>query len=170
MEKALSAINKMQTDGVIGNYAIGGAIAAFFYIEPAATYDIDIFITLDPGPGGLIILTPLYDYLKKLGYQEDREMVMIENWAVQFLPAFDPLTQEALETAVPIEFKSVPTRIFKAEYLMAISLQTGRDKDLARLVQFIEFDVANYDYFEKILKKHDLVDKWRIFQSRFPKN
>ena len=170
MERTLAVINQMQADGVIGQYAIGGAIAAFFYIEPATTYDIDIFITLEPGPGGLIILTPIYDYLKEKGYSEEGETVMIEGWAVQFLPAFAALLQEAMKNAATIEYKGINIRILKAEYLMAISLQTGRGKDFARLVQFVEFEVADRGYLKDILDRHHLDGKWQTFENRFLKN
>jgi len=53
VEKTLRVINRMETDGVIGRYAIGGAVAAIFYIEPFTTYDLDIFFAADI-PGGLI--------------------------------------------------------------------------------------------------------------------
>lgn len=46
MKATLEVINQMQADGVIGKYAIGGAVAATIYVEPAATLDIDIFVTL----------------------------------------------------------------------------------------------------------------------------
>ena len=35
----------MRTDGVIGKYAIGGAVGATFYLEPSATLDIDEVLT-----------------------------------------------------------------------------------------------------------------------------
>jgi len=170
MEKTLAVINQMQADGVIGKYAIGGAIAAFYYIEPAATKDLDIFIALDPEPGGLVLLAPIYNYLKTKGYREECEAVLIENWAVQFLPASDPLLQEALDTAGRIEFQGAPTRIFRAEYLMAISLRTGRDKDYARLAQFIEENIADQTLFTEILKRHHLIEQWEKFKNRPPSN
>jgi len=34
----------MQKKKVIAKYAIGGGIAAIFYMEPMLTYDLDIFI------------------------------------------------------------------------------------------------------------------------------
>jgi hypothetical protein len=40
-------VNRMQADGVIDRYALGGAVAAAFYLEPVATIDVDIF---EPGP------------------------------------------------------------------------------------------------------------------------
>jgi hypothetical protein len=39
VEKTLKVINRMEADGVIRQYAIGGAVAAIFYVEPFATYD-----------------------------------------------------------------------------------------------------------------------------------
>ncbi len=67
-------INHMEADGVIGHYAIGGAVAALFYIEIASTEDLDIFISFDDAPGtlksGLITLTPILDYLAERGYTE----------------------------------------------------------------------------------------------------
>jgi hypothetical protein len=46
MKATLEAINRMQADGVIGKYAIGGAVGATFYLEPVATADVDIFVML----------------------------------------------------------------------------------------------------------------------------
>lgn len=42
MKKTLEEINQMQADGVISHYAIGGAVGATFYLEPAATLDVDV--------------------------------------------------------------------------------------------------------------------------------
>ena len=44
MEKTLAVINKLEQQGLIGRYAIGGAVAATRYIEPIQTYDLDIFV------------------------------------------------------------------------------------------------------------------------------
>jgi hypothetical protein len=40
---------------VLSRYAVGGAVAATFYIEPAATEDIDVFAVLEPQPGTFIV-------------------------------------------------------------------------------------------------------------------
>ncbi len=45
MEKALSVINEMMHLGLIKSYAIGGGIAATYYIEPVLTYDLDVFLS-----------------------------------------------------------------------------------------------------------------------------
>jgi hypothetical protein len=158
----------MQGEGVIGEYAIGGAIAAFFYLEPAATFDVDVFIPLDPIAGELISLTPIYEYLRAQGYREKDETITIEEWDVQFIPAYNSLLQEALRAARTIDLDGIVTRILSAEHLMAIALQTGRSKDFARLVQFLETDVADRTRFDEILRRHGLGEKWRAFRERFP--
>ena len=99
MKATLIVINKMQADGVIGHYAIGGAVGATFYLEPVATLDIDIFISFQT-TGSLISLSPIYDYLTALGFQTEKEYIKIGGWPVQFLPAGNALLEEALEQAL----------------------------------------------------------------------
>ena len=49
----------------------------------------------------------------------------------------------------------------------AIALQTGRAKDKARLLQFIEDCALDAARFQAILARHDLVDRWRQFEQQF---
>ena len=46
MERTVKVLNEMKTEGVILDYALGGAVAALFYIEPIETHDLDVFISL----------------------------------------------------------------------------------------------------------------------------
>lgn len=46
IKEAIFVINQMQADGIIGRYAIGGAIGETFYLEPVSTVDLDIFMAL----------------------------------------------------------------------------------------------------------------------------
>ena len=167
MERALAVINQLERDGVIGRYAIGGAVAATRYIEPIQTYDLDVFVLLPALPSGLLTITPIYNHLMQMGYEPKAEFVIIEGWAVQFLPVYDSLTEEALERAVQVDFDSTPTRVFTAEHLAAIMVNTGRPKDHARLVQFFEFDVVNRVILESIIDRHSLNAKWNSFRKRF---
>jgi hypothetical protein len=47
MKQTLDVINAMEADGVIGRYAIAGAVAAYNYIEPTVTEDVDILVSFD---------------------------------------------------------------------------------------------------------------------------
>jgi hypothetical protein len=102
VKATIESINQMQADGIIGNYAIGGAVGATFYLEPAATLDVDIFVTPPTAPGGLLLSHgPIYDYLKARGGTVEDEPMVIGGWPVQFLPASDELELEGLAEAVP---------------------------------------------------------------------
>lgn len=167
MERTLAVINKMEQEGIIGRYAIGGAIAATLYVEPIQTYDLDLFVIFPETQSGLVSITPLYSYLMQQGYTPQGETITVEGWPVQFLPVYNALTEEALMTAVDVEFGATPTRVVSAEHLAAIMLETGRAKDHARLVQFFEFDVVNRAILSAIVERHGLTAKWKSFRQRF---
>lgn len=91
MKQTLEEIGTMEAAGVIGRYAISGAVAAFNYVEAAVTQDLDILISFDEaltqGSSGLLSLSPIYSYLRSKGYEEHRkEGIMIGGWPVRFLP------------------------------------------------------------------------------------
>ena len=160
MEKTLRVLNRLVKDDIIENYAIGGAVAAIFYIEPINTNDLDIFFLVKDENYGLDMLKPLYDYLFELGYKAENETVEIEGWPVQFLPVFNPLLEEAVEEAKDIRFKRTTTRVMSAEHLVAIMLQTGRHKDFARIHQFLEQNLLDNAQLFAILERHGLRQKW----------
>src|SRR5687767_15804683 len=99
MREILKIINRMVKDGVIKEYAIGGAVAAIYYLEPFDTADLDIFIQVETSDSALMILAPIYEYLTRRGYKAKGKFIYIEGLPVQFLPVFDPLTEEAVEKA-----------------------------------------------------------------------
>ena len=157
----------MVKDGVIEQYAIGGAVAAIFYVEPINTNDLDIFFHVANPNDNLAILTPLYDYLSASGYRARGETIDIEGWPVQFLPVFNPLIEEAVEEAKEIRFKRTRTRVMQAEHLVAIMLQTGRLKDYARIAQFIEHEAIDRERLTDILTQHDLMKEWKTFERDY---
>jgi|SRR6266404_1275307 len=169
MEKTLRVLNRMVREGVIDKYAIGGAVAAVFYIEPINTNDLDIFFHVKDADNKLDILAPLYDYLSGLGYEVEGEAVDIEGWPVQFLPIFNPLLEEAVEQANEIRFKRTKTRVMQAEHLVAIMLQTGRLKDFARIHQFVEAGGLNDALLFQILARHGLMEQWKTRYRENPK-
>jgi hypothetical protein len=167
-QAALQVVNQMQDVGVIGEYAIGGAVAATFYLEPAATLDIDIFISFKNVPKSSIVsLEPIYTYLKSRGYGLENEHIVIEDWQIQFLPADEDLYNEALEQAVEVKVGEVKTRVMTAEHLMAIALRTGRGKDLIRLEQFVQSKNFNQKKLDEILTRHNLIAKWKQFHDKY---
>jgi hypothetical protein len=167
MKETLKVINRMVKDGIIEAYAIGGAVAAIYYLEPFDTSDLDVFVAVKASENDLMILAPLYDYLTKKGYEAQGEFIYLEGLPVQFLPVFNPLTEEALERAHTIKFARVATRLMRAEHLVAIMLQTGRPKDYLRINMFLEQGTLDMKMFEDLLQRHGLLEKWRANESRF---
>jgi len=168
MKTTLEVINQMQADGVIGKYAIGGAVGATFYLEPSATLDIDIFVSLVKEQGSaLITLSPIYEYLKAHGHKIQKEHIVIGGWPVQFLPPADALAEEALAQAIETGIEGIRTRVMTAEHLVAIALKTGRAKDHNRILQFIESGALEPDRLDDILARHGLLEKWEQFRQKF---
>lgn len=168
--EVLKVINQMQADGVIGKYAIGGAVGATFYLEPSATLDIDIFVALRNAPGSLLVtLDPIYKYLTapERSYKIEKEYVIVEGWPVQFLPPSDALGEEALAKAVETKLDGIKTWVMTAEHLVALAIKLGRAKDFARIVQFIESGVIKPGKLDGILSRHRLLAKWREFERKF---
>ena len=168
IKETIAAINRMQTDGIIERYAIGGAVGATFYLEPVSTLDVDVFITFRPDAGQLLISPqPIFEYLKARGGVVQGEYIVVAGWPVQFLPPGTPLVEEALQESVERDVDGTPARVFTAEHLAAIALQTGRAKDKARLLQFIEAGALDAARFQAILARHGLVDRWHQFERQF---
>ena len=168
IKDTIAAINQMQSDRIFQRYAIGGAVGATFYLEPVATMDVDVFISFQPESGKMLISPqPIFDYLKARGGIMEGEYIVVAGWPVQFLPAATPLTMEALEQAVEQHVAGVPARVFTAEHLAAIALQTGRAKDKARLLQFVEADALDTARFQDIVGRNGLAGAWRQFAQQF---
>jgi hypothetical protein len=168
IQDVLTAINQMEADGIIDQYAIGGAVGATFYLEPLATLDVDVFVAFRAESGRLLVSPQrIFDYLKARGGTMEGEYVVVAGWPVQFLPASGPLLKEALDRAVDSDVEGTRARVFTAEHLAAIALQTGRAKDKARLLQFIESGAVDAGRLQDIIVRHELLELWRRFERQF---
>ena len=161
MRRVFSVINEMKRDGVIESYAVGGAVAAIFYIEPSSTMDVDIFVALKPYPGKVVLsLEPIYDYLTAKGATVEDEHLVYAGWPLQFLPANSRLVEEALDQAQEFDDDGVSIRVFNLEHLAAIALEVGRGKDKLRLDGFVNSGKMDFDKFKDILRRYGLVSKY----------
>ena len=166
MQKTVKILNKLKEEGIIEDYAIGGAIAAYFHIEPTVTDDLDVFISIGEKNGQIITLSPIYNRLKELGFDEfEKEGVVIDKWPVQFLPASSSLEKEALENSKQEIIEGEKVRVFTPEYLMAVCVAVGRAKDKIRLIQFMEENCYDETLFHDILKRHKLDEKWKSIKK-----
>jgi hypothetical protein len=160
-------LNGLENEGLIKRYVIGGGIAVLFYAEPILTYDLDVFCLLPTDNGGVITLSPIYEYLQNKGYRVQGEHIDIEGIPVQFIPAYNELVEEALEEAIEVKYKRVRTRIVRLEHLVAIMLQTYRPKDRERIIVLLDETQVDSIYLENILKRHRLQEKWDKFRRLY---
>jgi hypothetical protein len=168
IKDVLKAFNDMEAAGLFDRYAIGGAVGALFYLEPTDTADIDIFISLSAEPDRIIVdLSPIYDYLKGKGGSLHGEHIRVFGWPVQVLAVSGGLVEEALKEAKETAVEGVRTRVFSAEHLAAIALQTGRAKDKARLLQFLESAALDHVKLMDIFERRGLNAAWDKFKAQF---
>jgi len=118
----LQAVNDLKGTGIISDYAVAGAMALVFWIEPIATFDLDVLVLM-PQPASLLVsLEPIYQWAAVRGYAAKHEHVIIDGVPVQFLPSFGPLADEAIHTAVDRTYQGVDVRVVRPEYLIALYL------------------------------------------------
>lgn len=160
MEKTIQVLNELVQQQVIERYAIGGAIAALFYLEPFETHDLGVFVILSPSTGPILTLDRIYQYLQTQGYEAKGEQVVVEGIPVQFLVAGSPLVEAAIEYATERPYGAQKTYVFSPEYLLAIMAELGRPKDRIRIGMFLEQVSFHRENFMSILKTYGLQEKW----------
>lgn len=166
IKKALRMANDMEKKGIIGKYAIGGAIGTIYWTEAYSTKDLDLFLRL-PVSSGRLSLMPFMSYLAKKGYPFSDQYVKIGTLMLDFVGVYNPLTEEALDNAVEVTVYNVPTRVFRPEYLAAIALQTGRIQDFEKVIRLYRESNLDERYFEKIIKEHNLSRRWNEFKKKY---
>ena len=168
MEKTFQALNELQAAGLVTRYAIGGAMAAYFFSEAVITEDLDAFVLLAQPASALLTLTPIYDFLKARGAMERREHLVVAGTLVQLIPAYDALTEEAVKEATEKRVGQTPTRVMRPEHLIAIALKTGRAKDHARVALLLDEAEMDATLLTDILQRHQLLDRWNKFKAMQP--
>jgi hypothetical protein len=150
----LRAANGLVVAGLIEDWALGGALAAIYYVEPFTTYDADIFFI--PKDKGLTAGIPaIYSHLQAQGWQVEAEHLLVRGFPVQFLAAAG-LTEEAVREAAPIDYEGVPAKVFRAEHIVAIAASVGRAKDKARIEQLLQQADLDKSYLADVLQRHKL--------------
>ncbi len=120
-------------------------------------YDLDVFIFLPAQTGPLITMSPLYDILRERGYVFDAEHVIIHDTPVQFLPAYNPLSEEAVREAVFYDYEETPVRVIRPEHLVALAFQTGGRHRRIRAEALLEDGDIDADRLNAILARRTII-------------
>ena len=175
MKRTLEVLNELERECVFTRYAIGGAMAATFYTEPVLTFDLDVFVNRRIPCSGAVSASKskasavtdrrYSEALRMRGDSEEGDCVLIEGVPVQFLPAYNSLIEEALAHLREVYYEGVPTRVVRAEHLVAICLQTGRSKDRERVRILREQAKLDQNFLADVLRRHQLEDKWKLWME-----
>lgn len=150
-------LNTLKHEQVVVEYAVGGATAMLFFVEPTRTYDVDVFVLLESqGASGLVSLDRVYEWARGRGYPEHSEHVMIHGVPVQFLPAHNALAEEAIVEALTMEYDGEPVRVIGPEHLAALAFQAGGSRRRERAWQLVESDSCDRRTVEALLEKHGI--------------
>jgi len=148
-------LNALKAQGVLADYAIGGATATLFYAEPTRTYDLDVFILLAPrDSASLAPLAGIYNWARERGFQEDAEHILMHGVPVQFLPAHNPLAEEAVAQGRTLDYEGVPVKVIGPEHLAALALQAGGRRRRERAWQLIESGSTDRSALRDLLRRH----------------
>jgi hypothetical protein len=154
LAEVFAAANELRSLGLIEEWALGGALAGIYYVEPFTTYDADLFFI--PSDTGLTAGIPaIYAHLKAQGWQVEAEHLLCRGFPVQWL-AGHGLTEEAVRQAATMELSGISGRVFRAEHLVAIAASVGRLKDRARIEQMFEQATLDRPLLDDILSSHHL--------------
>ena len=156
-------LNEMKSEGVIGEYAIGGAMATLFYAEATRTYDVDVFARLPQisvrsasSDGGFLTLTALYEWARARGFEPHDEHLVIHSVPVQFLAADDGLEHEAVEQAQTLDYEGVAVRVIAPHHLIALYLRAGGARRRERVLMLREAGVVDLDALHEVLERYGL--------------
>jgi hypothetical protein len=163
LREVFEQLNRLKEEGTLLDYAVGGASAVPFHAEPVTTYDLNVFVFLPSTSGVIISMAPLYTRLGELRLYPSAEHVLIAGVPVQFLPAYNPLVEEAVQHAVTFDYDGEPVRVVSAEHLAALALQTGGGHRIARIGLLERSPGFDAEKLTEVLRRHGLETKWQKY-------
>jgi hypothetical protein len=165
MKRVAGLLNDLVDAGVLRDYAVFGAVAQMRYTEAVVTMDADVLVSV-PEPDALDVLSPIYTFCAKRGYEPEGEAIRVGDWPVRFIPSFDRLTDAAIDNAEIADMEGVPLRVVQADYLAVIALSVGRAKDFGRILALLEAGAVTDSEIGAFADAHWLSTKWKAFKER----
>jgi hypothetical protein len=155
--EALRAIEDLKRDGVVADYAVGGAMALIFWSEPVPTFDLDVFVLL-PTRGVLVSLAPVYQWARERGYAQADEHLLVAGVPVQVIPAPNALAEEAIAHAADLAYEGHPVRVIRPEYLIAMYLEPSARtrKRMERVATLLDEGNLDRPLLDDLLQRYRL--------------
>jgi predicted nucleotidyltransferase len=163
MKKILKLLTYLIKHKIINNYALYGAMAVAAYSEGLATEDIDIVVVVESSENRSI----LFKYL-----HEKYRLIKGKYFIIDDVPLdlyvlgqgdVNTLFYEAFQNAKCVLTDFGEIRVFTPNYLVAIAVNIGREKDLRKIDLLTEHTTK--DLFS-ILERYNLEEKWSKYLSK----
>jgi predicted nucleotidyltransferase len=153
MKSIVTLLNDMQKKKIIKRWALGGGIAAKYYVNPPATRDVDFFVIVDDK--SIMFMQPIYAYMVHHGAKFVGHLFKYKNMIVDIIPAMNDLVKESVMNSITVDMDGVKVKIVDPNYLAAIALQVGRKKDIDRVIRLLNSGKLT-QYFEVLREKYNL--------------
>ncbi len=157
-EEVIKRLNRLKERRVLKDYAIGGAHALAYYLEPVKTIDLDIFVLIESDQD----FYNFRSYLQNAGFKFKGTQVIMDGLPVHFLPgSLHPFINEAVKKAKRIRVRGIPTKILNVEYLIISLLMAFRLKDkmvIPDLLELVDMKRLN-ELIERFVDEETPLDK-----------
>ncbi|HEY3284610.1 MAG TPA: hypothetical protein VGN26_20250 [Armatimonadota bacterium] len=161
LRQVFEALDQMREDGVIGDFALGGGMAALFYAETTRTYDLDVFAYLPSQRGALLDLHPIYEWAEAHGFAPHAEHLLIHGVPVQLLAANGGLAAEAVAEARTLDYEGHGVRVVAPEFLITLYLIAGGGRRVERVEALIAAGAVNIRRLRALMGKYALASMWQ---------
>lgn len=150
VEAVVRVLNQLKLRRKLKDYAIFGAVASTYYIEPIYTEDIDIIVYANTDLEYISIWRELAKFAqKKLDFG-----FIISDTKVQIQPiSIHPLYESALKNAKVVRIGNIRTKLVDREHLILLALRAFRQKDIYKAGFLLKG--ANWDYLNLLLERFD---------------
>ena len=146
----IKILNKLKQQHKLKDYAIFGAVASTYYMEPVYTDDIDILVLAELDSEYSKIWNALKEHatkVKSFGF-------IISDTEVQILPTLiSPLYHDAVLKAKRIKVDGTIVKVVDKEHLILLAMMANRGKDRFRASVLLQ--TANIKYLNTLLKEFD---------------
>ena len=156
LQEIINILDDLADTNVINNWALCGGIAEQYYTNPPATKDIDFFVTSDDKT--IMAGVRIANAFIANGAEYHKHMLNYKGIIVDIIIKDDDLHKKAVEKADIAIISGVELYVLTPDYLAAIAVQTGRDKDIARADELFKAGLLT-TIFNKICLSTDISAK-----------
>ena len=147
---AISALNELKRRRVIKGYAIIGAVAATYYMEPRATEDLDVIVLVDTDEEYLEVYRLITEHSEGL----DGMHQILGGIPVQtFSSTVSPLHRDTVENARTVRSGNLRACVATLEHLILLFLVANRELDRWRVRSLLPD--AGVDQLNSLLERFD---------------